>query len=57
MLKVRVVNQFSGRWGQVGLVAKKQWNGEDFWVEVLFGSSIATVARRNLTDYQVRART
>jgi hypothetical protein len=51
MIKVRVVNQASPRWGQVGFTSKKNWNSAEFWVEVAFGGQVALLARRNLLDF------
>ena len=48
MLKVRVVNKFSGRWGQVGLTSKHEWRSSGFWVKVDFGGQIALMARMNV---------
>lgn len=47
-MRVRVANRHSDRFGGVGMVSQKQWDGSDFWVEVAFGKSVALIARRNL---------
>ena len=50
MIQVEVVNLFSGRFGQTGVVRPHEWNGDNFWVRVQIHRENSLIARRDLRE-------
>jgi hypothetical protein len=48
MIKVKVKNQHSPYYQQLGKVAKKEWNLDLLWVEVSINGKVITMARTDL---------